>query len=99
MLVVGIGVCLSAARRFVSPSDTVVYIDCCDYVRDKFQQLTLWGYSVRGHYVVDSRRRCRGFTDAARNLHQSLLDNALIPRTPTFKRIIFKLCLTRLEVS
>jgi len=31
MLVVDIGVCLSAARRFVSPSDTVVYIYCCDY--------------------------------------------------------------------
>ena len=30
MLVVGIVVCLSAARRFVSPSDTVVYIvHCC----------------------------------------------------------------------
>ena len=29
MLVVGIGVCLSAARRFVSPSDTVVYIYFC----------------------------------------------------------------------
>ena len=30
MLVVDIGVCLSAARRFVPPSDTVVYIYCCD---------------------------------------------------------------------
>ena len=29
MLVVGIGVCLSAARRFVSHSDTVVYIQSC----------------------------------------------------------------------
>ena len=31
MLVVGIVVCLSAARRFVSPSDTVVYIYTFDF--------------------------------------------------------------------
>ena len=33
MLLVGIGVCLSAARRFVSPSDTVVYILRCGNIK------------------------------------------------------------------